>query len=219
VPHLRDGLIVDKVGHFRGSEIFLIVKPHTKLSTVSATLTMREIPDGLSIHITEPRRPWRILLTLAVGVAFAVMFHYAKGDSYLVRIFFFGIAAVSIVREIISLSRGTEVELRITNLEFISTGHAPSGYNSSSIPRADIYWMEFRKAIGGGDDREQPSGLYVEHHGILRNPTTCVLPHIDKAQTEQVIEAIYRRFPDTSTLAPSTNTDPYLISLNLNQRR
>jgi hypothetical protein len=195
------------------------VKSHTKLSIVPATLTIREIPDGLSIRVTEPRRPWRILLTLAVGVAFAIMFHYAKGNSYLVRIFIFGIAAVSIVREIISLSRGTEVELRITNLDFISTGHAPNGYNNSSIPRADIYAMEFREAIGGGDDREQPSGLYVEHHGILRNPTTCVLPHIDQVQPQQVIETIYRRFPDTSTLAPNANTDPYLISLNLNQRR
>jgi hypothetical protein len=199
--------------------LLLIVKPHAKLSSVPATLRIREMPDGLSISVTEPRRTWRIVLTLTVGVAFAIMFYYAKGDSYLVRLFFFGFVAVSILREIISLSRGTEVELRITNLDFISTGHAPSGYGSSSVPRADIYWMEFRQASGGGEEAEHPSGLYVEHHGVLRNPTTCVLPHIDKAQTEQVIEAIYRRFPDTSTLAPSANADPYLISLNLNQRQ
>jgi hypothetical protein len=61
-------------------------------------------------------------------------------------------------------------------------------------------------------DYEQPSGLYVEHHGILLNPTTCILPHIDEAQTEQVIEAIYHRFPDT---AHSSNSEPYLTSLNL----
>jgi hypothetical protein len=197
----------------------LIVKPHAKLSTVAATLTIREIPNGLSICVTEPRRPWRILLNLAVGIGMVVFFYYAKFDSYLLRLFFFGLFAVSLVREIISLLRGTEVELRITNLDFISTGHAPSGYSSSSVPRADIYWMEFREARGGGDEAEQPCGLYVEHHGVLRNPTTCVLPHIDKAQTDEVIEAIYRRFPDTSTLAPSANADPYLISLNLNQRR
>jgi hypothetical protein len=198
--------------------LLLIVKPHAKLSAVLATLTIREIPDGLSIRVVEPRRPWRILLNLAVGIGMVVFFYYAKFDSYLLRLFIFGLFAVSLVREIISLLRGTEVELRITNLDFISTGHAPSGYNSSSVPRADIYWMEFRKASGGGDEAERPSGLYVEHHGVLLNPTTCVLPHIDKAQTEQVIEAIYRRFPDTSTFAPSANTDPYLISLNLNQR-
>jgi hypothetical protein len=195
------------------------VKPHTKLSTVPANLTIREIPDGLSIHVTEPRRLWRILLTLAAGVAVAVMFYYAKGNSYLMRLFVLGFVAVSLIRGIISLARGTDVELSITNLELISTGHAPSGYNSSSIPRADIYSMEFRQATGGSDEAAQPSGLFVEHHGLLRNPTTCVLPHIDEAQTDQVLEAIYRRFPDTSTLAPSANTDPYLISLNLNQRR
>jgi hypothetical protein len=112
------------------------------------------------------------------------------------------------------LVRGTDVELHITNLDFISTGHAPACYKSSSIPRADIYNLKFGEAMSG--DFEQPSGLYVEHHGILLNPTTCVLPHIDKAQTEQAMEAIYRRFPDT---AHSANSEPYLTSLNLNQRR
>ena len=184
-----------------------------------ATLTIREIPDGLSIHVTEPRRWWRILVNLAVGIAMVIFFYRIKFDSRLLRLFFFGLCALSLIKEIISLLRGTDVELRITNLDFISTGHAPNGYSNSSIPRADIYSLEFHKAAGGGDEAEHPSGLYVEHHGIIRNPTKCVLPHIDEAQTEQVIEAVYRRFPDTSTLAPSANAEPYLISLNLNQRQ
>jgi hypothetical protein len=185
---------------------------------VPATLTISEIPDGLSIHVTEPRRPWRIVLNLAVGVALVIFFYHAKIDSRLLRLFFFGLCAISLIKEIISLLRGADIQLRITNLDFISTGHAPN-YGGCSIPRADIYSLEFRKATGGGDEAARPSGLYVEHHGTLRNSTKCVLPHIDEAQTEQVIEAIYLRFPDTSTLAPGANAKPYLISLNLNQRQ
>jgi hypothetical protein len=181
---------------------------------VPATLTVREVPDGLSIRVIEPRRPWHILLYLAGGIGSAMLFYYAKFGSRLLQLFLLGLVAVSLIKDIISLLRGTNVELHIANLDFISTGRAPSGYKSSSIPRAYIYNLKFGEAMSG--DYEQPSGLYVEHHGILLNPTTCVLPHIDEAQTEQVIEAIYRRFPDT---AHSANSEPYLTSLNLNQRR
>jgi hypothetical protein len=144
----------------------------------------------------------------------AVFFYFAKFESRLVQLFLLGIVAVAVTKDIISLLRGTDVELHITNLDFISTGRAPAGYKSSSIPRLDIYHLKFEQAMSG--DHEQPSGLYVEHHGVLLNPTTCVLPHIDEAHTEQVIEAIYLRFPDT---AHTANSEPYLTSLNLNQRR
>jgi hypothetical protein len=181
---------------------------------VPATLTIREVPDGLSIRVTEPRRLRDTLLYLIGGIGMAVFFYYAKFESRLLQLFLLGIVAVLLIKDIVSLLRGTDVELRATNLDFISAGRAPSGYKSSSIPRADVYNLKFDQAMSG--DHEQPSGLYVEHHGILRNPTTCVLPHIDEAQTQQVIEAIYRRFPDT---AHSANSEPYLTSLNLTQRR
>jgi hypothetical protein len=181
---------------------------------VPATVTIREVRDGLYDRVTERRRPWNILLTLAGGIGMAAFVYYAKFDFRLLELFLLGIVAVALIRDIISTLRGTDVELRVTNLHFISTGHAPAGYKSSSIPRADIYNLKFGEAMSG--DHEQPSGLYVEHHGIFRYPAECVLPHIDEAQTEQVIEAIYRRFPDT---AHSANSERYLTSLNLNQRR
>ena len=179
-----------------------------------ATLTIREVPDGLSIRVTEPHRQWDTLLYLLGVIGMAMFFYFAKFGSRLLQLFLLGIITVAVIKDIISRLRGTDVELHITNLDFISTGHAPAGYKSSSIPRADIYHLKFDEAMSG--DHEQPSGLYVEHHGVLLNPTTCVLPHIDKGQTEQIIETIYRRFPDT---AHSANSEPYLTSLNLNQRR
>jgi hypothetical protein len=182
---------------------------------VPATLTIREVTDGLAIRVTELRRQWHVLLSIVGGGAgVTVFFYFAKFESRLVQLFLLGIITVSVIKNIISLVRGTDVELHITNLDFISTGRAPAGYKSSSIPRADIYNLKFDRAMSG--DHEQPSGLYVEHHGVLLNPTTCVLPDVDEAQTEQVMEAIYRRFPDT---AHSANSEPYLTSLNLNQRR
>jgi hypothetical protein len=179
---------------------------------VPATLTIREVRDGLSIRVTEPRRTGRILLTLAGGIGMAAFVYYAKFDFRLLELFFLGIVAVSLIRDVLSTLRGTDVELRVTNLDFLSTGRAPAGYKSSSIPSADIYNLKFEEAMSG--DYERPSGLYAEHHGIFLNPTTCILPHIDEAQTEQVIDAIYRRFPDT---AHSANSEPYLTSLNLNR--
>jgi hypothetical protein len=38
-----------------------------------------------------------------------------------------------------------------------------------------------------------------------------VLPHLNETQTEEAIEAIYRRFPDTGTLA-SGDRDRILVT-------
>jgi hypothetical protein len=112
--------------------------------------------------------------------------------------------------------RGTDVHLTVTNLDLISTGHAPDGYHPSTISRADIYNLTFSE--GNGGENSQPSSLYVEYRGgLFVNANTCVLPHLDTNQTEQVIQAILHRFPDTTTLPPTRPNDPGLISLNLTQ--
>ena len=127
-----------------------------------------------------------------------------------------GLCVLSLIRELISNLRGTKVELKVKNLDFISIGHSPGGCKPSTISRAEIYGLEYRKASGGGDLPDLPEGLYVEHHGGGPwNPNTCVLPHIDKSQAEHAINAILRRFPDTGTLPPSGPFEPYLTSLNL----
>jgi hypothetical protein len=184
---------------------------------MAATLEIQELPEGLSIHVTEPRRTGRIVLTITVGALATAFFVYAASPSKLYQLFVGLLCAIALIRDLIKNWRGTKVELRLTNLDFISRGRAPDGYGASSIPRAAIYNLEFRKASGGGEDAEYPSGLYIEHHGVLHNPSTCVLPHIDNTQTDQVIEAIMRRFPDTGTLPPTGPFEPYLTSLNLNR--
>jgi hypothetical protein len=183
-----------------------------------STLEILDRPKGLLFRAREPRRTGRILLTTSAGIVAYYLFLRFSSSSKLFQIFVGIFCVFAVVRDLISALRGTDVELRVTNLDFTSTGHTPENYNPSTISRADIYNIEFRKASGGGDARpDLPSGLYVEHHATRWFPSTCVLPHIDKAQTQQVIEAIYRRFPDTGTLPPTGPFEPYLTSLNLNK--
>jgi len=184
---------------------------------VPATLDIRETPEGLTFQVREARKLGQVLLTIGVALFFGFLL-YRSNDSIILRLTFGTLAALSIVRDFVSRLQGAHVTLRVTNLDLISTGHAPDGYSPSSIPRASIYNLEFREASGGGEDAPNPSGLYVEHEGLLHNPATCVLPHINEEQTQQAIEAILRRFPDTESLAPPRKGySSDLISLNLNK--
>jgi hypothetical protein len=131
-------------------------------------------------------------------------------------VFVMGLCVFTVLKDIISAVRGTDVELLVTNLDLKSTGHAPDGYTPCTVSRADIYNLEFREAIGGGDVSDSPRGLYVEHRGCTPwNSNSCMLPNIDEPQTGEVIKAIYSRFPDTGNLPPTGPLEPYLTSLNL----
>jgi hypothetical protein len=44
-----------------------------------------------------------------------------------------------------------------------------------------------------------------------------VLPHASRGQTNEVIEAILRLFPDTGAVARTSEGEPYLTLLDLSQ--
>ena len=183
-----------------------------------ASLEIREVPSGISVRVKESRRKGRALAILVAGSVFLYLVFHSTDESRAYLFFVGGLCMVVIMSGVVSALRGTAVELRITDLEFVSSGHAPEDYKPSTIARADIYNLLFCEASGGGDDPELPEGLYVGHHRVGPGPgttSTCVLPNIDKAHTEQVIEAVYRRFPDTGRLTRTGGFEPYLISLNL----
>jgi hypothetical protein len=184
---------------------------------MAAALEIREFPQGLSIRVSASRRVGRMFLGVLVGSVAACFFVYFANGSRLFQMVVAGLCALYVGWEVVLELRGTEVELRVDNLDFSSLGHAPGGYNPSTIPRADIDRLEFRKASGGGDDPVLPEGLYVEHRGGVWNAATCVLPHLNEAQTEEAIEAIYRRFPDTGALAPGDRYKSHLTLLSLSQ--
>ena len=183
-----------------------------------AALDIHELPNRVFIRVREPRSPAKTFIRLFLNILAVGLFLYFARDSGITRVLLGVFLTFSVAREIISIFRGTDVTLEVSTFDLISRGHAPDGYSPSSIPRASIYSLEFREASGGGDESPGPKGLYVEHSGILVNPLTCVLPHIDETQTEQVIQAILRRFPDTESLAPPRRAHPSdLVSLNLNR--
>jgi hypothetical protein len=181
-----------------------------------ATLEIRDTPHRLCIYARGPRTYSRLLVALAIGLAAGYFFrHAAFSIPFLLFVVLF---AFGLVNEVIACLRGTRVQLLVGNLDLISTGYAPGGYTPSTISRADIFRLEFREAAGGGETPELPQGLYVEYRGSgAWESARCVLPHIDKSQTDQAIEALYHRFPDTGTLASAPPYESDLISLNLNQ--
>jgi len=179
------------------------------------TLEIREDASGIRISVAEPRRVGRALATLAAGSAFLFILVHSSSNSKAELVLFGAVLVFSVLRYVISSLCGTAVELLVTELDVISHGHAPEDYGPSVISRAEIYKLEFRNASGGGDFPELPMGLYVQYHGgLLHNPSSCVLPNINQIQTEKVIQAIYRRFPDTGKLPPIGAFEPYLTSLN-----
>jgi hypothetical protein len=183
-----------------------------------ASFAIRDFPTGISVRVKESRRTWSVLATLVAGSVFLYLVFHTKDEPQGYLLVVGALCAVVIVKDIVSSLRGTAVELLVTNLEFVSHGHAPEDYTPSTIARADIYNLEFREASGGPDGPQLPKGLYVGHHREGPGPgtsSTCVLPHIDKDQVMEVIEAIYRRFPDTGKLPETGAFEPYLISLNL----
>jgi hypothetical protein len=185
-----------------------------------ATLQIRDTEDGLSIRVTKGRRGWTTLLDIT-GASLFFYFLYHSSASQIVLILITAFCVFVLLKDIMSGVRGTNVEMRVTNLDLISTGQAPGGYAPSSVSRADIYNLEFKEANSGrGRTEDLPDGLYVQHHGDASlHGHTCILPHIDKPQTEKVIQAILRRFPDTETIAPTLSFEPYLTTLNLSSPR
>jgi hypothetical protein len=184
---------------------------------MSPNLNIRELPGEIIVRVTEPRHTKSILLNVSAGaVVILLCFHGFPG---LPRIVAAVVVAIICGIQIISAFQGANVELRVNHLDFVSTGHSPSDYHPSTISRADVYSLEFREAnAGGGDFPDLPQGLYVEHNGPAPwSSPTCVLPHANRGQTNEVIEAILRRFPDTGTLAQVSNEKPYLTLLNLSQ--
>jgi hypothetical protein len=82
------------------------------------------------------------------------------------------------------------MQLRAANLEFQTT--TGNFFRScTAVPRADIESLEYREERGGPDQYE-PAGLYAE----VKVGSKCLLAYLDERQTQTVIEAIYRRFPD-----------------------
>jgi hypothetical protein len=180
-----------------------------------ATFNIEERIDGVIVSVSEPAKYGRVALGVLFGSAVAYLFvRSATSRAFQLLICLF--IAFGVIKDAISSLRGTDVQLQIGNLDLVSRGHAPGGYNSSTISRATVERFEYRRASGGGDGPDFPEGLYAEWSGFGSWPSSqCILPGVGQSQADEVIEAIYRRFPDTGTLSSNKSRQSDLISLNL----
>jgi hypothetical protein len=186
------------------------------MASMSVTVNVRDLPDGLSIRVTEPKKSGRILIMIVTGIVAGYVLYRIPFSSPALRWLVGGAFVVGLVASVTAALQGCNVELRVNNLDLLSTGHAPEGYKASTMPRADVFRLEYRDAIRDVDSVDQAQGLYAERRGIGSwAVSTCILPQVDRAQTGQIIEAIYQRFPDTGTLSSVAGQPSSLISLNL----
>ena len=182
---------------------------------MSVTFNIEERVDGVIVCVSEPGKYGRVALGVIFGSAVAYLF-IRSAISRAFQLLVCLLIAFGVIKDAISSLRGTDVQLQIGNFDLVSRGHAPGGYNSSTISRATVERFEYRKASGGGDGPDFPEGLYAEWSGFGSSPSSqCILPAVSQTQADEVIEAIYKRFPDTGTLSSNKSHPSDLISLNL----
>jgi len=152
------------------------------------TLNIRKIADGLLIRSRMQHGHLQAIISAIVSATFFV---------FVVRFFFSspilvlcGVAIAGSVFGYLEVMRFRTAELRATNLEFQTTF---SGLfrSAHSVPRANIRWLEYRDE-GGGSDSYATEGLYA----VLNHGSKCILPYLSPQQTDTVIDALYRQFPD-----------------------
>jgi hypothetical protein len=179
-------------------------------------LEIREAPDGFVVRVKQSRNSRHLLLTIAASVV-CLYFFWHTPQPRIEQVFVASIILVIFASDALSKWRGADVELCVTNLDLRSTGHSPSDYRPSAVSRADIHGLQYREAQhGGADFPDLPEGLYVDYgQGMPWDSSTCVLPHAGRKQTEEVIQKIMDRFPDTGTLTSRPPKSSQLISLNL----
>jgi hypothetical protein len=110
------------------------------------SLEIREGLDGCVVHVKQSRNSNHILLTTAVS-SVALYLFWQIPQPRITQVFVGCIILVLSGRDVISKWRGADVELRVTNLDLISTGNSPSGYRPvvAASYRNPVFGNLFRK--------------------------------------------------------------------------
>jgi len=186
------------------------------MGTMNVHFEMIETPEGFTIHVERPRS-WveTILNAAACGVVTYIFIRYVPQMSAIIA------NSISIVvAALAGYSRGQprSITTTITKFEAHIVGTVSGGYRPPPyVPLADISYLEYREAVsGGGETADQPEGLWA----VLENSSACLVPYIEKSQTEALVTAIHKRFEHILGSAPSRSTGfsaTGLIQLNLNK--
>lgn len=83
-------------------------------------------------------------------------------------------------------------ELRVTKLGFNARGTFGDSFRTvRTVSSADVRWLEYQEDTTGPETSHHPGGLYA----VLRFHSVCILPDIDRGQTNEVIGRITDKFP------------------------
>ena len=168
---------------------------------------LRETPSGLVVKSKLQHAHLYALLSGCVAASAVALVAYRYVPAPIVIV----VAALGGIFGYIEIIRQRTVQLSAMNLEFQTTT-GDFHRSRTAIPRANIESLEYREEKGGPDHHE-PAGLYAE----LRAGSKCILPYLDERQTQTVIEAIYRRFPDMPIGGsdPKSSFDKHFTSLGI----
>jgi len=138
--------------------------------------------DGLRVRVAVHRFRIDLILYAAVFIVFAYVGWQNRSWFFLIAVL---VAGVSLV---IDWLKHPNTELWVTEYDLEVMGDRGRFTNDRlRLPWSEISGLEYR---AGGED--EPSGLYARRGGWR---STLLMPHVNKEQAEEIIAAIYRRFP------------------------
>jgi hypothetical protein len=137
--------------------------------------------DRLRFRVTSERRLGILIIPFAAAIGLVYAWHVEA--SWLMLLGMAALVGVPIWRWL----QVRVTELRVTELELVAEGDLNNG--------ADTLWLQWSEVSGlqhYRGDEGGPDGLYALQ-GIWDR--VCVLPDVNIAQADQIIRAIYSRFP------------------------
>ena len=141
----------------------------------SSAIEIVDQTDGLLIRITHIKRKGYLVIALAIVFASSIFLAWRESLGGFVVL---GIALLWIASWFID----RKGEIRVTENYLMSEGN--------SLVR--LAWSEIRVLEYGGGGEDEPTGLYAR---VGRWRSVCVRANLNREQTEEIIAAIYHRFP------------------------
>jgi len=160
-------------------------------------------PDALTIRATSIRRALDLLLPSGLALAFVVTLCF--GGSWFTELVLGGLSAFLFFRWFAT----STTELRVTERDI----QVPYSGGFRSLDWSEIAGLEYR--VGG---EGESSGLYARKS---RWEAVCLTSQLDESDCDQVIDAIYRRFPFVKMADDNSSgflRDAEIISLGLNRK-
>ena len=148
----------------------------------SALVELIERGDELQVKVARQRRGIDFVVLAAALSVFTFLFWHDRSWIYFVGLLFACAWGLSF------WFGNPEEQLMVTEKGIEATGYFGGlSRDRIGLPWSSISGLDYRE---GGED--EPSGLYARKAGWN---ATCLMTHVNKEQGEEIITAIYRRFP------------------------